>query len=248
VVPGGHNLATGYSDEVQRAHYAGDLPRLLSAAEAALTLPGAEWDLQARCMCAWVRLLRDDEESCADPDEVDEVLAAGRRSGFYRLQWNALAHGAFCRALQGRHADAEDLLAELAKSWRDVRAIASGEWIDAAAHAAWLSGRGAAIIVRDMLANVPHHTPWVEAALRTVTGAAAFADGDFARAADLHLAAAEIYGQIPNLTDRALAVAATVRAMRRGAEGDDDALEPWRGELFAFAARAETPRLITLTE
>jgi predicted ATPase/class 3 adenylate cyclase len=250
VVPGGHNLATGYSDEVQRAHYAGDLPRLLSAAEAATSLPGAEWDLQARCLCAWVRLLRD--EGATTSDEVDDLLAAGRRSGFYRLQWNALAHGAFCRALQGRHAAAEELLAELAKSWRDVRAIASGEWVDAAAHAAWLAGRGAAVIVRDMLADVPHRTPWVEAAMRTVTGAAAFADRDFARAADMHLAAAEIYGQIPNLTDRALAIAAAVRAMRRGPDGeravDSDRLEPWRGELFAFAARAETPRLVALTE
>ena len=37
------------------------------------------------------------------------------------------------------------------------------------------------------------------------------ADGDFARAADMHLAAADIYGQIPHLSARMLSVAWAVR-------------------------------------
>jgi class 3 adenylate cyclase len=245
VVPGGHNLATGYSDVVQRSYFTGDWPRLLGAAEAAIASPGGEWDIQARGICAWIRMLRaEPDEACADPDEVDDLLVAGRRSGFYRLQWTALGHGALCRALQGRLTDAEALVVELAKTWRDVRAIVSGEWIDAAAHAAFLSGRVAAVTIRDMLADVPHRTPWVEAALRTVTGALAFADEDYARAADMHQAAAEIYGEIPNLSARILSVAWTVRSLRRvdGSEG----VEPWGTDLEEFATKAETPRLIDL--
>src|SRR5262249_1411336 len=159
VVPGGHNLATGYSDVVQRSYFTGDWPRLVGAAEAAIASPGGEGDIQARGLCAWIRMLRAEPRGRADPapasepsdrasepsDEVDDLLAAGRRSGFHRLQWVALGHGALCRALQGRVAEAEALLVELAKAWRDVRAIASGEWIDAAAHAASLSGRAAAV-------------------------------------------------------------------------------------------------------
>jgi class 3 adenylate cyclase len=247
MVPGGHNLATGYSDVAQRAYFTGDWLRLLGAAEAAIASPGGEWDLQTRGLCAWVRMLRAEPDAgCADPDEIDDLLAAGRRSGFRRLQWTALGHGALCRALQGRLNDAEALLIELAKTWGDVRAIASGEWIDAAAHAAFLAGPVAAVTIRDMLADVPHRTPWVEAALRTVTGAIAFADGDFARAADMHLAAADIFGEMPNMTARALSLAWAVRSMRR--IGDGDRTEPWSGELVAFAARCETPRLLTLAD
>ena len=246
VVPGAHNLATGYSDMVQRAYFAGDWPRLLDAAEAAIATPGSGWDLQARGICAWVRMLRDQTEGCAEPDEVDDLIAEGRRSGFYRLQWTTLGHGALCRALQGRHRDAEALLVELAKSWRDVRALASGEFIDAAAHAAFLSGRVAAVTIRDMLADVPHRTPWVEAALKTAIGTLAFTDNDYARAAEMHAAAADIYGEMPNLTARALSLAWAVRA--RGLAGYEVTAEadPWAGELVTFATGAQAPHLIEL--
>jgi hypothetical protein len=241
-VPGGHNLATGYSDVVQKSYFGGDWPRLLGAAQAAINSPGGEWDLQARGICAWVRMLQVEPEPRTEPDEVDQLLAAGRRSGFHRLQWTALAHGALCRALQGRFTDAEALLTELAKTWRDVGTIVSGEWIDVTAHAAFLSGRAAAVTIRDMLADVPHRTPWVEAARRTVAGATAFADGDFARAADMHLAAADIYGDIPHLSARMLSIAWAVRSLRRA--GDTD--EPWRGQLEEFVTYTSTPRLRAL--
>ncbi|MFG2042556.1 adenylate/guanylate cyclase domain-containing protein [Dactylosporangium sp. NPDC048998] len=241
-VPGSHTLATGYSDVAQSAYFTGDWPAYVVAAEAAMAEPGAEWDLQVRGVRAWIRTLRGQALDDGGND-VEDLVAAGRRSGFYRLQWVALGHGALCRALQGRDRDAEALIVELAKTWREVRAIASGEWIDATAHAAVLSGRVAMMAVRDMLADVPHRTPWVEAALRTITGAIAFVDGDVARAADMHLAAAEIYGEIPNNSARILSVAWAVQALGRGG---DDRIEPWRAELVAFAEQAGTPRLLEL--
>lgn len=239
-VPGSHTLATGYSDVAQSAYFAGDWPGYLAAAEA-MAETGAEWDLQVRGVRAWLRTLRGEDGD----DDVEDLVAAGRRSGFYRLQWVALGHGALCRALEGRDRDAEALIVELAKTWREVRAIASGEWIDATAHAAVLSGRVAMMAIRDMLADVPHRTPWVEGALRTITGAIAFVDGDHARAADMHLAAAEIYGEIPNHSARILSVAWAVRALGRA--GDARA-EPCRAELAAFAEQAGTPRLLALAE
>ncbi|MGI5237112.1 AAA family ATPase [Dactylosporangium sp. CA-139066] len=236
-VPGSHTLATGYSDVAQSAYFTGDWPAYVAAAE-----PGAEWDLQVRGVSAWIRTLRGE---AVDPDEVEDLVAAARRSGFYRLQWVALGHGALCHALEGRDRDAEALIVELAKTWREVRAIASGEWIDATAHAAVLSGRVAMMAIRDMLADVPHRTPWVEASLRTITGAIAFVDGDYARAADMHLAAAEIYGEIPNNSARILSVAWAVQALGRSG---DERIEPWRAELVAFAEEAGTPRLLELAE
>jgi class 3 adenylate cyclase/tetratricopeptide (TPR) repeat protein len=240
-VPGSHTLATGYSDVALAAYFTGDWPALIGAAEAALAESGSEWDLQVRGAHAWMRILSGADVSS---DEIEELLAAGRRSGFYRLQWTVLGHGALCRALQGRDRDAEALIVELAKTWREVRAIASGEWIDATAHAAVLSGRVAMMAIRDMLADVPHRTPWVEAALRAITGAIAFVDEDFARAADMHLAAAEIYGEIPNASARILSLTWAVQAL--GRLDDESRLEPWRSELVAFAAQAGAPRLLTL--
>jgi hypothetical protein len=93
--------------------------------------------------------------------------------------------------------------------------------------------------VRDLLADAPHRTPWVEAALRTVTAGIAYADGDFARAADMHLAAAEIYGEMPHRSARILSLAWAVRSLRRvsGASA-----EPWATELADFGA----PMLLAL--
>ena len=119
-----------------------------------------------------------------------------------------------------------------------MRAIASGEWLHAASHAAVLLDRQGAVALRELLTEVPHRTPWVDAALRSVTGAVAGADGDRDRAADLHLAAADIYGDIPNRTDRALALAAAVRA----APDRTDLV----AELREFARRNAVPGLLAL--
>ncbi len=69
-----------------------------------------------------------------------------------------------------------------------------------------------------MLDRVGHRTPWSEAALRTVTGALAGFDDNHRHAAELHLAAAEIYAGIPDVTDRMLALTFAVREL--AAAGD----------------------------
>src|SRR5205814_3241550 len=117
----------------------------------------------------------------------------------------------------------------------------SGEWIAAAANAAALAGRRAATAVHEMLAEVGHRTPWVEAALRMVAGAVVAADGDPRRAATLHVAAADLYGGIPNVTERVLALAAALRALGPAAKA-----EPYHDELVAVATRTRAPRLLEL--
>ncbi|MCW2643643.1 MAG: adenylyl cyclase [Dactylosporangium sp.] len=242
-MPGGHNLATGYSYEAMRAHVDGEWDKML-AAEADLATTGGEWDLQLRGLCAQVRIMRGEDVGCADPDEIDAVLAAGRRSGFYRLEWTALATVALCRALQGRDGDATELLSELVGSWEAVRALASGEWVDAASHAAAIAGRAASTRLREMLSEVPHRTPWVEAATRTIAGGIAAADGDHGRAGDLHLAAADLYAEMHHATDRMLSVAAAARSLRH--LGDDDRSKSVRQEVMAFADRNQAPGLLRL--
>jgi hypothetical protein len=173
------------------------------------------------------------------PDEtIEELLAAGRRSGFHRLAWVALGQSALCLTLLGRRDEARGLLTELAESWQKVRAIASGEWLHAAAHAAVFLDRPSAVALRELLSEVPHRTLWVDAALRSVTAAVAAADGDRDRAAALHRAAADIYGDIPNRTDRAMAVAAAVRA--------DPTRTDLVAELRAFAQHNAVPGLLKL--
>jgi predicted ATPase/class 3 adenylate cyclase len=242
-MPGGHNLATGYSDGAMRAHVAGEWDKML-AAEADLATIGGEWDLQVRGLCAWVRVLRDDEDRCADPGEVDAILAAGRRSGFYRLEWTALGHAALYRAVQGNADEATALLSELIASWRPVRALASGEWVDAASLAAAIAGRAASVELREMLAEVSHRTPWVEAAARTAAGGVAAADGDHERAAHLHLAAAGLYADMMHETDRMLSLALATNSLRH--LGDDARTGPAHAEVVAFARRNQAPGLLRL--
>jgi class 3 adenylate cyclase/tetratricopeptide (TPR) repeat protein len=233
--PGSHNLATGYSDRAQQAYFDGDWSGLVDSTQELLSSPSGEWDLQVRGMSAWIGFLRG---GSLDDGGIDALVAAGRRSGFHRLMWTALSQAAFCQALRGRTDDAAALLTELGQSWQKVRCIASGEWLHAAAHAAVLVGRPAAVALRELLTEVPHRTPWVEAALRSVTGAVASADADPARAATLHRAAADLYGDIPNVTNRILALAAAVRA--------NPADEDLAAEVCDFAARQTAPGLLTL--
>ncbi|MGC9667279.1 AAA family ATPase [Planosporangium sp. 12N6] len=242
-MPGGHNLATGYSYQAMLAHVDGEWDRML-AAEADLATTGGEWDLQVRGICAQVRIMRGDDLGCADPDEIDALLTAGRRSGFYRLEWTALSHVALCRALQDRLDEATDLLSELVDSWRPVRALVSGEWVDAASHAAAIAGRTASTRLREMLGEVSHRTAWVEAAARTVAGGVAAADGDHARAAGLHLAAADRYAEMGHATNRVLSLAAAARSLRNF--GDDDRSKQVRAQVTAFAERNQAPGLLRL--
>jgi hypothetical protein len=177
-------------------------------------------------------------------DDVTDALSVARGSGFHRPRWTMLGLGALCRSLQGRPDEAAELLDELADSWSAVPALASGEWIPAAATAAALAGRDASVRVRGMLERVGHRTPWAEAALRTVTAAVAAADGDEARAGQLYAAAAGIYGQIPDTTDRMVTLALAADAFRQA--GERSAAEVALTEVRAFAARNKAPGLLRL--
>ncbi|MBL6275742.1 AAA family ATPase [Micromonospora fiedleri] len=177
-------------------------------------------------------------------DDVAAALDTARRSGFHRLHWTMLAMGALCRAVQGRTAEAAALVDELAEAWTKIPALASGEWIAAVGWAATLAGRRSAARVRAMLDQVGHRTPWSEAALRTVTAALAGADGDHRHAAELHLAAAEIYAGIPDVTDRMLSLTFAIRELTAG--DDPAAAGPLSSELRAFAHRNAAPGLLAL--
>ncbi|MFV2101434.1 ATP-binding protein [Micromonospora sp. LOL_024] len=253
----GQTLTTSYSVEAMRAWFEGDFGRLLAAAEAFVATPTGSWDMQVRGLRSCLLVLcgqpvppaagaPDADPTTGDPprDDVAAALDTSRRSDFHRLHWTMLAMGALCRAVQGRTEEAAALVDELAEAWMAVPALASGEWIAAAGWAATLAGRRTAARVRTMLDQVGHRTPWSEAALRSVTGALAGADGDHRRAAELYLAAAEIYAGIPDVTDRMLAL--TFAARELDAAGDRAAADPMLVELRAFAHRNGAPGLLAL--
>ncbi|RIV38437.1 ATP-binding protein [Micromonospora radicis] len=243
----GQSLTTSYSAEALRSWFAGDFGRFLAAAEAFVDTPTGSWDMQVRGLRAVLLVLRGQPVPPADPgrDDVADALDTARRSGFHRVHWTMLAMGALCRALQGRADEAAALIDELAEAWSAVPALASGEWIAAAGWAATLAGRKPAARVRGMLDQVGHRTPWSEAALRTVTGALTGADGDHRRAAELFLAAAELYAGIPALSDRMLAL--TFAAREQESVGDrSPAAAALLAEVRAFAHRNAAPGLLTL--
>jgi class 3 adenylate cyclase len=241
---GGQTLTTGYSGEAMRAYFAGDFPALLAAADAFVDTATGRWDMQVRGLRSCLRVLRDERPARRGDDDVDAALEIGRSSGFRRLHWTTLGMSALCRALEGRLRDSPALLDELADSWCAVPALASGEWIAAAGFAAALSGRDPAVRVRGMLDRVRHETPWAQAARRTVTAAVAAADGDHDRAGQLYVAAAEIYAQIPDTTDRMLAL---VLAAGELAQADDrTAADDILAEITTFAHRNGAPGLLRL--
>ncbi|MFF5216250.1 ATP-binding protein [Micromonospora sp. NPDC000442] len=251
----GQTLTTSYSGEAMRAWFEGDFGRLLAAAEAFVDTPTGSWDMQVRGLRSCLLVLRGQPVPPGPPadgsptgtpprDDVAAALDTARRSGFHRLHWTMLAMGALCRAVQGRLDEAAALVDELAGSWTAVPALASGEWIAAASWAASLAGRKPAARVRAMLDQVGHRTPWSEAALRTVTGALAGADDNHRHAAELHLAAAETYAGIPDVTDRMLALTFAVRELTRA--GDHAAADAPLAELRAFAHRNGAPGLLAL--
>ncbi|BCJ61111.1 adenylate/guanylate cyclase domain-containing protein [Micromonospora endophytica] len=242
----GQSLTTSYSAEAVRSWFAGDFSRFLAAAEAFVDTPTGSWDMQVRGLRAVLLVLRGQPVPPAGPgrDDVADALDTARRSGFHRVHWTMLAMGALCRALQGRTDEAGALIDELAESWTAVPALASGEWIAAAAWAASLSGRKPAARVRAMLDQVGHRTPWSEAALRAVTGALAGIDGDHRHAADLYLAAADIYAGIPDLTDRLLALTLALREL--ASTGEPAESDPLLPEVRAFAHRNAAPGLLAL--
>ncbi|HET8682521.1 MAG TPA: adenylyl cyclase, partial [Micromonosporaceae bacterium] len=243
----GQALATGYSYEAMRAYFRGDFDALLTAADAFVDTPGGRWDIQVCGLRSLVLVLRDRPGAGAPgpDDDVAQALGTARGSGFHRPLWAALSMGALYRALRGNAQEATDLLAELAKDWHTVPALASGEWVDAAAHAAALSGADAARIVHRLVAAAPRRTPWSEAAFATTGAALATADGDHRRAAELHTVAAGHYERIGNLTDRIISLALAAAALRRaGDTGTDEVLS----EVREFARRNRAPGLLRIAE
>jgi class 3 adenylate cyclase len=223
-VAGGLSLATSFHEEAAHAYFAGDWATQIAATGVTMRRPTAEWDLNSVMISMWLRVLRGAQP---DDDAVEEVLGSARRSGFHRILRSAVAHAALCRALQGRAAEAGDLLSELDDDWRARVMLPFGEWVAAAGHAGALLGGDDARRVRSMLELAPRRTPWAAAALATVQGK--------------HVAAAKIFGGIGNLSDRTLALAwAGKAAARNGKKLSSTLLE----ELREFADRNEAPGLV----
>jgi hypothetical protein len=141
-VPGGHTLATAYFGAAMAAYFDGDWQLLVDSVSFDDSPLAGSWDLQGRGMVAWIRVLRGEDV----PDQlIDELLASARRTGFHRVAWTALGQSALCLTLLGRRDEARSLLVELGESWQKVRAIASGEWLHAATHAAVFLDRPSAV-------------------------------------------------------------------------------------------------------
>ncbi len=214
----GVKLGTGFGDDAQRTYWAGNWAAQMATTAATMRRPTAEWDPHPVLVTAWIRELRGE---AADEEVVQSILRFARQSGFHRPLRTATANAALCRALQGRPAEAEDLLAELDADWRLAISLPSAEWVSATAHAAYLLGPRAIGKVHAMLQLTPRRTPWVNAALATITGE--------------HLEAAVLYGKIGALSDRALSLAWAARS------GD---LEPAEAdELADFVERNRAVRL-----
>jgi hypothetical protein len=182
----------------------------------------ADVDPQLRAVRGWMRALRGDADGAAL--DIDQAIATARNSGFWRLTWTTLAHGALAHAVLNQTLESEALLAELRDTWRRMRTIASGDWIAAAAHAATRLGPDAALLLRDALAETPHHTAWSRAALASINGTIATAHGDHRTAAACHLDAAERFSAVGSATDRAFAVTAAAESLTAAGDPRADAV------------------------
>ncbi|GHJ45017.1 hypothetical protein Cs7R123_23590 [Catellatospora sp. TT07R-123] len=218
-VAGGLSLATSFHKEAADAYFAGDWVTQVRAISETMRTNAAEWDPTSVLTSSWIRVLRGEP---TDDDAIEQVLHLARRSGFHRVLRGAAAHAALCRALQGRAEEAVSLLGELDRDWRARVMLPYGEWAAAAGHAGSVLGAEAAVRVRTMLELSPRRTPWVQAALATVTGD--------------HLAAAAHFARIGDASDRALSLSWAART------GGLD--QPLLTELHDFAARNHAPGLL----
>jgi class 3 adenylate cyclase len=231
-IAGGHGLATSFADEAGRAYYAGDWAESMDAAAASMRRPTAEWELHLVAQRGWLQVLRGEP---VDDEAVDRAVAAAQRSGFHRVLLRTLAHAALCRALQDRTEQAWALLAAVEEDWAGIRILPFAEFVAPLAYAGTLLGTDGATRVRAMLKRSPRRTPWVLAALATLE---ATLTGD----PTAHLEAADAYGRIGDLTDRALMLALAARGLvRRGAF---ESAAPLIAEVTAFARRNRADRLL----
>ncbi len=237
----GLSVSLSYSATAQQAFLSGDWNSTLVANDALRDTPSGAWDLQSRLQSVWLRALRG-QPAPGDRDEVAEVLRTGRDSGFPRLMWTTLGHGAFCHVLHDRPEDATDLITTLLASWRPVRTLPSGEWTAAAGHAAALLGGAAAEALHTMMDQAPRHTPWVQAARCSAAAALRSTTGDRVAAGDLHAEAAQWYRRIGTRSDEILSLAAAARQYRAAAA--DEQAEACLLEVRPFAAANHAERLL----
>jgi hypothetical protein len=248
VVGSGHSLSTSYSLDSYRAYLAGDWDTVLAVTDALRESPSGAWDLQSWVQSAWIRLIRDEPAGgptgppTGTEDDVTVALRRATRSGFPRLLWSALGHGAFYRVLQGSPEEAATMLTELMSGWQPIRTVPSGEWTSVVGHAAALLGGGPARAVHTMLADAPRATSWVRAAQLSAAGGVSDSEADHVRAGDQHVQAAESYRAMGNASDEAIALAAAVRSYR--AAGRPDMAERHAQVVRAFSARNKAPRLL----
>ncbi|MDI1466351.1 adenylate/guanylate cyclase domain-containing protein [Catellatospora sp. KI3] len=221
-VAGGLSLATNFYKEAADAYFAGDWATQTRVISETMRTDAAEWDANSVLASSWIRVLRGEP---TDDEAIEKVLHLARGSGFHRVLRGAAAHAALCRAMQGRTEQALCLLTELDQDWRARVTLPYGEWAAAAGHAGSLLGTEAAARVRTMLELSPRRTPWVLAALATVSGD--------------HLTAAAHFARIGDASDRALSLSWAARA---------GALPPpLLTELHDFAARNHAPGLLPPT-
>jgi hypothetical protein len=229
---GGHALSTSFADEAGRAYYAGNWAESMDAAASSMRLPTAEWELHLVPQRGWLQVLRDEP---VDDAAIDEAVAAAQRSGFHRVLLRTLAHAALCRTLQGRTDQAAALLDAVEEDWTGTGILPFAEFVAPLAYAGSLLGVEGAARVRAMLKRSPRYTPWVSAAMATLEGTLT---GD----PTAYQEAAEGYGRIGDLTDRALTLALAARGMVRLNQVEQAA--PLVAEVIEFARRNEAPRLM----
>jgi hypothetical protein len=186
-------LRTPYT-EAQLAFMAGNWSTQIAETARTMRLPSSDWDPNSVITSAWLQVIRSET-----PNEAAalSMLESARQTGFHRPLRSAVAHFALYRALQSRTAEATRLLSELDDDYRQAVSLPFGEWAAAAAHAGYLAGGEALQRIRETFRLAPRRTPWVEAAVATLNGD--------------HRHAAEIYGQVGDLSDRALSLAWAAR-------------------------------------
>ncbi|GAA4454142.1 adenylate/guanylate cyclase domain-containing protein [Phytohabitans houttuyneae] len=217
------SLVLDHSEEAELAYFSGDWVALLRAADEYLDHEAegagtADWDLQLRGRRAWIGAL------CGRPDgeDIARSLDVAHRSGFVRLRYNAYAHGALARALDGNVDGATTLLADLASLWREAPTALTLEWLSAAAHATVLTP-AAAPAMAEVVRTSLRRTRWVEAAEALIAGNPA--------------AAVTLYDDIGCASDAALSAVWAARTAPT---------EPHLDRIRTFSARNHAGRLLDL--
>ena len=233
------DLTSRLSNNAFRAFFDGDWHRYLAASTAVEAAGGGLGNPGELFTRTWIGILRGEKVQQDSEDKLVDALAAARE---HRPQRFALAHLALIRALQNRHQETTLLLTRLVNCWRTTGGVAFGEWVVSASHAAALAGPPACELLHTALAEANHRTPWIQAALHTTHGGAA-AHNDPETAFASHMAAADIYLRLPNISDRILALTAAHRSLGQHPNPPATTI---RREIEDFAHQAQAPALLTI--